>query len=632
MPETIRMHLVQMEVSPGQPAANTARMLDHVAAAKKDRAGLVAFPEMAIPGLLTGVAWERDSFLRECEACGAELRKASEGGPVVVFGNVGLDWARRRADGRARKYNACFVAQDGVFKGPEGGDFPFTVKLSMPGSRQLDESREFDDLRELAFELGRPVRSMLTPIRAGGLKLGCVLCGDCPNADDSLSPIAALAGHAPNLVLDLGCQPFIFNRNGERSRALSAMAADLGIPLAHVGSVGIANSGKTLFTFEGATCAHDAHGRQAAAPGHFKEGTLAFDLPLDGRTPFGAPAQPEEDAMAELFAAIRYGSARFLDQIGLSRVVIGASGGIDSALVAAIYAAILPPDRLLLVNMPSRFNSKSTIGLARRLAENLRCFFAEVSIEESARHTAAQIDGLPIRSADGRLQGRLDLGELLMENVQARDRSSRVLAAVAAAFGGGFTCNANKSEATVGYSTLYGDLGGFLANIADLWKGEVFRLARHVNEKAFPGPVIPEGSFALPPSAELGPSQNVDEGKGDPIIYPYHDKLFQSWVERQDRASPEELLKWYAEGALEKEIGWEGMISNLFPDAAAFTADLERWWNLYSGLAAAKRVQAPPVLAVKRRAFGFDQREAITKPWYSERYRALKRKLTDRPA
>ena len=219
-----------------------------------------------------------------------------------------------------------------------------------------------------------------------------------------------------------------------------------------------------------------------------------------------------------------------------------------------------------------------------------------------------------------------------MENVQARDRSSRVLSAISGAFGGVFTCNANKSEATVGYTTLYGDLGGFLANIADLWKGEVYQLARHVNEQVFKRAVIPEGSFAVTPSAELSSAQNVDEGKGDPILYPYHDKVFASWVERWNRATPEDLLAWYANGTLEREIGYDGKIADLFPDAATFTADLERWWNLYSGLAVAKRVQAPPVLAVKRRAFGFDHREAIMKPWYGTRYRELKKKLANRPA
>jgi NAD+ synthase (glutamine-hydrolysing) len=209
-----------------------------------------------------------------------------------------------------------------------------------------------------------------------------------------------------------------------------------------------------------------------------------------------------------------------------------------------------------------------------------------------------------------------------------------VLAALAAAFGGVFTCNGNKSELTVGYATLYGDLGGYLANIADLWKTEVYALARHMNAHVFGRTVIPAGSIALTPSAELSPEQNVDEGKGDPIIYPYHDTVFRAWVEWWNRATPEELLAWYAEGVLEQHLGYEGRVADLFPTASAFVADIERWWNAYQGMGVAKRIQAPPVLAVKRRAFGFDHREAQIGPRYTRRYEELRALVlaADRPA
>jgi NAD+ synthase (glutamine-hydrolysing) len=198
---------------------------------------------------------------------------------------------------------------------------------------------------------------------------------------------------------------------------------------------------------------------------------------------------------------------------------------------------------------------------------------------------------------------------------------------VAASAGGVFTCNANKSELTVGYSTLYGDLGGYLANIADLWKGEVYALARHLNDKVFGRPVIPEGIFTVTPSAELSAAQNVDEGKGDPIQYPYHDCLFRSWVERWDRATPEDILDWYAAGELEQRLEYAGRVSDHFPDTGTFIADLERWWNQYQGMGVAKRIQAPPVLGVKRRAFGFDHRESQLGTRYTTRYQDLKDRL-----
>jgi len=221
----------------------------------------------------------------------------------------------------------------------------------------------------------------------------------------------------------------------------------------------------------------------------------------------------------------------------------------------------------------------------------------------------------------------LKLGERLRENIQARDRSSRILSAVSGAFGGVFTCNANKSEATVGYTTLYGDLAGYLANLADLWKGEVYDLARYLNSDVFGYELIPPGSIDIVPSAELSHEQDVTQGQGDPFVYPYHDCLFRSWVERWDRASPEDILEWYVAGTLAEEIEYEGDPGRIFPDTAAFVADLERWWNLYQGLGLAKRIQAPPVLAVKRRAFGFDHREAQLGARYTARYEELKREL-----
>ena len=223
---------------------------------------------------------------------------------------------------------------------------------------------------------------------------------------------------------------------------------------------------------------------------------------------------------------------------------------------------------------------------------------------------------------------RRGLSSFVLENIQARDRSARVLAGAAAAFGGGFTCNANKAETTVGYSTLYGDQSGFLAALADLWKYQVYDLARYLNDTVYGREVVPQGIIDLVPSAELSSAQNVDEGKGDPIKYPYHDYLFRSFVERWQKATPEDLLAWYKEGTVEKNLGCApGLVAKYFPTAKDFIADLERWWNLFSGMAIAKRIQAPPILAVSRRAYGFDHREAQDGPYYTRRYREMKKEM-----
>jgi NAD+ synthase (glutamine-hydrolysing) len=629
MPESIRARLVQMEVRPGCPGENTAVMLDAIASARAERADFVIFPEMAIPGYLIGDEWEHVAFLRECEACAEEIRAAS-GGLTVLFGSVAMDWTRRNEDGRVRKYNAFFTAHDGAFVGPAGGPYPFVVKTLHPNYREFEDSRHFFGLRHLALEENRTPESLLAPVRVNGLDLGCVLCEDAWDADYAISPLRVLRARGAALMVNISASPFTFNKRRKRNQVFGAHAAALRCPIVYVNTVGIQNNGKTVFTFDGASAVYGSGGGMAAGPGPFESGAVTLDIPLDSGAAFGAQPEIRDDGIADLYAALTYGTRRFLELCGVDKVVVGVSGGIDSSVVAALYSRILPPDALLLVSMPGAYTSNTTRGLADALARNLGCLYTVVPIVDSAESTRRRLDGLDVRSPDGRRRTVLRCGERVMENIQARDRSARVLAAVAAAFGGVFTCNANKSEATVGYTTLYGDLGGFLASIADLWKTEVYALARHLNETVFGCETIPRGTLEIVPSAELSADQAVEAGRGDPLVYPYHDRLFQSWVEWWNRTTPEDILTWYADGTLAAKLKYDGDIGALFPSAAAFIADLERWWSHYQGMGLAKRIQAPPVLAVKRRAFGFDHREAQMGVRYTRAYTDLKRALLAR--
>jgi NAD+ synthase (glutamine-hydrolysing) len=251
-----------------------------------------------------------------------------------------------------------------------------------------------------------------------------------------------------------------------------------------------------------------------------------------------------------------------------------------------------------------------------------------VPIQHSVDHTIEQLESTPMAFIAEGTESQLKVSSFVAENIQARDRSARVLAGAAAAFGGGFTCNANKAETTVGYSTLYGDQSGFLAALADLWKHQVYALAYYLNQEVFHKETVPQGIIDIVPSAELSNAQNVDEGKGDPLKYPYHDYLFRAFVERWQKAAPEDILAWYSEGRLEEELGCEkGLVAKYFSTPAEFIADLERWWNLFTGMAVAKRIQAPPILAVSRRAYGFDHREAQNGPYYTRKYKELKAEL-----
>lgn len=621
----MRLALAQMDVKAGYPEDNVRRMLGFIARAREAGAELVVFPELCISGYFIGDEWDRSSFLRLCEAAGEEIRAASTG-LAVAFGNVGVDWTRRNEDGRVRKYNACFLARDGRFIQPAGGHYPFSVKTLAPNYRVFDESRYFFDSRKLALERGTTVANVLAPFRLPWGAVGGMICEDVWDTDYSLSPARLHAQAGARLLLGISASPYTFNKQHKRHRVLSELAGRLKVPVVYVNNTGIQNNGKNVLTFDGGVGVYDAHGAYAGSPVRFGEDLFVTEIDAAGRLLHGqSPALVEDDA-AVLTQAALFGTGRFMLDRGIRRIVVGASGGIDSATVAALHSRLMEPEDLLLVNMPTRHNSPTTIGLARQMAANLGCLYAEVPIGEPVDLTQRQLMETVLRGPGGR-EHRLKLSDGVLENVQARDRGARVLAAMAAAFGGAFTCNANKTELATGYGTMYGDIAGYLAAIGDLWKGQVYALAHGLNAQAPRGPAIPEGIFTVIPSAELSNDQAVDEGKGDPFVYPYHDALLRAWVERWDRPSPEEILAWYLEGTLESQIRYDGKIGSLFTSPAAFVADVERCWNLYQGLAVAKRIQAPPILELSRRAFGFDHREAQLGPRYTPRYRELRARL-----
>ncbi len=289
---------------------------------------------------------------------------------------------------------------------------------------------------------------------------------------------------------------------------------------------------------------------------------------------------PNQNAVPYL-PILQYALREWMTRQNIRHVVIGLSGGIDSAVTAALYASILPTDAITLVTMPGPFTSATTRGLAQQLADNLRIPLHTFEITASANALRDQL-----------MAAGFDVSLPVFENIQARERG-RLLAAIAASRGGVFSCNANKTEATVGYGTLYGDIAGWLAPLGDLWKGEVYALGRALNALH---PVIPEGIFTLKPSAELSHHQDVTQNLGDPFDYPYHDALFRAWTERD--ATPDTCLAAWHDHTLATLLNYPGPLPT---DEAAFIADMTRWWKLYRGIAVAKRLQAPPVIALSTR-------------------------------
>jgi len=596
----VRLH--QLCIRQGDPVSNTAAILGHIAKARADGVRLAVFPELALTGVLTAPEWHNPSFQRACETCLDRIVAASEG--IAVILGVAVRY-------RGRTVGAAVAAEDGKRVVPAGSPVAFVPK-------HLSEANRFDlasgflcagavgGMEGVAFD------ALYAPFVFRGLTVGAWIGQTNPRMP------ALYAQRGVDLLLRLDTLPYARNGSGEPA----AGGSPAGVPFARCGAVGVVDTGKTLFVLSGGTGFRRPDGGEVRAA-RFEESAL--DLP--GVQP--PASEPEEASPRAVIQALETACRAQLARLGLKRVVIGASGGVDSSLTAALYSRVAGPENLLLVNMPSRHNSLTTISLARQLAANVGCYYAEVPIEESVSLTKRQIHGLVCeRPGAGGGALTLSLSPLAVENVQARDRSGRVLSALCSAFGGVFTCNANKSECTVGYGTMYGDIAGFFGALADLWKIEVWEVARCYNREVFGREVIPQGSIDIIPSAELSPDQNVDEGKGDPLIYPWHDRLFAAWTERAEPAAPEDLLAWYVAGTLSRETGYAGDIRALFPDAAAFCRDLEHMWRLYNGLARAKRLQAPPVLSLKNRTYGFDLGGAQLPLFISPRYAAEKQKAT----
>ena len=422
-----------------------------------------------------------------------------------------------------------------------------------------------------------------------------------------------------NIILAADASPFPICFGAS---ALAKTAHEKRKNIFYINTLGLQDKGKTVYAFPGRAYVFSAAGERVTMSPAYTEGITVVDtdaLPA----PILSHAEPP---IAPIHRMLRYAVQKFLARIHMERVVIGISGGIDSAVAAALYVDAIGAENVLLINMPSQFNSATTKGLAAQLADNLGCRHMIVPIEESVAHTVTQLTEIPIMGKPAAEGEHLTISSFVRENIQARDRSGRVLSTVAAAWGAGFTCNANKAESTVGYATLYGDQAGFLSALADLWKYQVYDLARYLNEAVYGQEVIPQGIIDIVPSAELSDAQNVDEGKGDPIRYPYHDHLFRAFAENNE--TPEDILAHYAEGNLDAHIGCEhGLVGTYFPTTADFIADLERWWGLYTGMAVAKRIQSPPLLSVTGRAYGSDHPESQIGAYETIAYRTLKEKL-----
>jgi len=564
----MRVGAAQLNLVVGDLEGNAARILDTYERAEDAGCDLVAFPELAITGYPPEDLLLRPAFVEQAgEALEKVAARTGHAAAVVGFPQPDRDL-----------YNAAAVCAHGRVLG-------VYRKHLLPNYAVFDEERYFEPW---------PGDGPLFVI--GGVRVAISICED---AWSPSGPILTQAAAGAELIVNINASPFHAGRLRERETMLATRAADAGVPLLYLNTVG----GQDELVFDGASMMFDADGRLVARARQFTEELMVLDIDvrsslrrraLDprGRTRAGAlpevavseaqlgePADeptlaPVLDPVHEVYEALVLGTRDYVRKNRFTDVVIGLSGGIDSSLVASVAVDALGADHVVGVMMPSRFSSEGSVGDSEQLAANLGIRTLTIPIEPAHDAFLSMLDEPFAETEPG----------LAEENIQARIRGV-ILMALSNKFGWLVLTTGNKSEMAVGYATLYGDMAGGFAVIKDVPKTLVYALCRDRNERAG-RPLIPTEVIDKPPSAELRPEQ-LDSDSLPP--YDELDPIVEGYVEDDKSVA---------------ELETEGHDGDTVRRVACL---IDR--NEY------KRRQAPPGVRVSPKAFGKDRRLPITNRW-----------------
>jgi NAD+ synthase (glutamine-hydrolysing) len=571
MMNTLRIALAQINSTVGDLVGNEHKIVDLISRARELEADIVAFPELAVPGYPPEDLLLKPSFVAANQACLARIAGKTTGLAAIV-GFV---------DQSDDLYNAAAVLHDGRIVG-------VYHKAYLPNYSVFDEDRYFRaGERPLIFALGEAT-------------VGVNICEDVwyPSGPAELE---ALAG--AQLVINISASPYHAGKGEARERMLATRAADSVVYVAFCNMIG----GQDELIFDGGSVIFDARGELLARAKQFAADLVVADLDLSSvfrqqlhdprrrkeralqaedrverialsdprprsRQPSAStPITPRLDSCAEVYQALVLGTHDYVCKNGFGDVAIGLSGGIDSSLTAAIAADALGSEHVVGVFMPSRYSSEESREDATQLAHNLGIRFLTVPIDETFQAYQEMLSEV--------FAGRQP--DVTEENIQARIRGN-ILMALSNKFGWLVLTTGNKSEMSVGYATLYGDMAGGFAVIKDVPKMLVYELAAHVNSRAG-RPLIPQRVLEKAPTAELRPNQK-DEDSLPP--YALLDSILQAYVQ-EDRGQ-EEIVA----------LGFD-------PD---IVAEVIRMVDRSEY----KRRQAPPGVRITPRAFGKDRRLPIT--------------------
>jgi NAD+ synthase (glutamine-hydrolysing) len=545
----MRIAIAQFNAHIGNFEGNLAKMLRMTESARQEGADIICFPELATCGYPARDFLEFDDFIRQADASIQTLAQAARGIAIVV----GSPTRNPNPEGKDLYNSVYFLAY---------GRVEFVQhKALLPTYDVFDEYRYFQPAAEFKI------------LEYMGKRIALTVCEDIWNVGNenplyTICPMDEMMPFQPELMINVSASPFSHNHAPERIHVIRANVERYNVPIFYVNHVG----GQTELLFDGGSVVMSPNGNVHDEMPFFEECIRVYELDevMAGQKQVEQPRE-KIDLMHD---ALLMGIRDYFGKLGLKKAILGLSGGIDSAVTVVLAARALGADNVRVLLMPSQYSSDHSVNDARQLAQNLGVQYDLLPVEPMYQAYMETLKphfwGFPFNITE--------------ENLQARIRGM-LLMAFSNKFGHILLNTSNKSEMAVGYGTLYGDMCGGLSVLGDVYKTEVYELARYINKDA---EVIPENSISKPPSAELRPDQKDSDSLPD---YDILDAVLYNYIERHQ--GPKELI----------EMGFDDALVNR----------VLRMVNINEF----KRHQTAPVLRVSAKAFGMGRRMPIVGKYLS---------------
>ena len=560
---SLKIALAQLNYHIGNFEGNLQKILDHIQKAKNENVDIICFGELAVCGYPPRDFLEFSDFIEKCEKSIQKITAASSDIAVVI----GAPTVNPTPEGKDLYNSAYFIADKEVLH--------IQHKALLPTYDIFDEYRYFEPAttfntvsfkgKKIALSICEDIWNL--PYRREGLdKDDLILANDNPLY--TFCPLDEVMDQNPDFIINISASPFSYDHAESRIGIIGANVSRYKLPLFYVNHVGA----QTEIIFDGGSIVMSPDGQVYDEMVYFKEHMTIYDL--DDVIKGGVSKEQPKNKIQEIHDALVLGVKDYFGKLGFTQCVLGLSGGIDSAVTAVIAARALGPENTRVILMPSQYSSDHSIDDSLRLAKTLGLPHDIIKIEQLFHQYKMTLNPL---------FGDLPFN-ITEENIQARIRGM-LLMAISNKFGNIVLNTSNKSEAAVGYGTLYGDMCGGLSVIGDVYKIEVYELARYINKDS---EVIPQHIITKPPSAELRPDQKDSDSLPD---YDILDTILKLYIE--GRKGPDEII------------------------ALGYDRDLVKRILRLVNINEFKRYQTSPALRVSSKAFGMGRRMPIVGKYLS---------------